>query len=245
MNKTVILTHQGSEIPGRVINLDQARVRHGDKADHMVRMLAVGDQLADAVIVEMDALGKEGRRILNADGLESLTERPPAITALLQQLETMPAWVDPDMLRRGEVASLSVSPLWYRLSAIGSALVHTYASPAIARLLVQTGRLTTTAPRRLAETGMWAGQATMPCGLLRGAPGYQATVQVRLLHARIRSSARKHGWDAAEWGVPISQVDVARTWVDFTLTPSQAMAALGIALTQAEQNSLYQYWHYI
>jgi hypothetical protein len=61
----------------------------------------------------------------------------------------------------------------------------------------------------------------------------------------MRSSALKHGWDAAEWGVPISQVDVARTWLDFTLTPSQAMAALGIALTQAEQNSLYQYWHYI
>jgi hypothetical protein len=45
----------------------------------------------------MDALGKEGRRILNAglaDGLERLTERPPAITAFLQQLETMPACVD-------------------------------------------------------------------------------------------------------------------------------------------------------
>jgi hypothetical protein len=241
-------THQGSEIPGRVINLDQARVRHGDKADHMVRMLAVGDPLADAVIVEMDALGKEGRRILNAglaDGLQSLTERPPAITALLQQLETMPAWVDPDRLGRGEVAALSVSPFWYVLSAIPSALVHTYASPAIARLLIQTGRLTTMAPRRLAETGMWAGQATMPGGLLRGAPGYQATVQVRLLHARMRCSALKHGWDQAEWGVPISQVDVARTWLDFTLTPSQALAALGIELTQAEQNSLYQYWHYI
>src|SRR6266404_8610282 len=229
MNKTVILTHQGSEIPGRVINLDQARVRHGDKADHMVRMLAVGDPLADAVIVEMDALGKEGRRILNAglaDGLQSLTERPPAIAALLQQLETMPAWVDPDMLGRGEVAALSVSPLWYELCAIGSALVHTYASPAIARLLTQTGRLTTAAPRRLAETGMWAGRATMPDGLLRGAPGYQATVQVRLLHARIRSSALKHGWDTAEWGVPISQVDVVRTWLDFTLTPSCALATL-------------------
>src|SRR5882724_8372239 len=121
MNKAVILTHQGSEIPGRVINLDEARVRHGDKADRMVRMLKVGDPLADAVMVEMDALGKEGRRILNAglaDGLETLTERPPAITALLQQLETMPAWVDPDMLRRGEVAALSVSPFWYELTAI-------------------------------------------------------------------------------------------------------------------------------
>src|SRR5258706_1546820 len=248
MNKTVMLTHQGSEIPGRVINLDQARVRHGDKADHMGRMLAVGDPLADAVIVEMDALGKEDRRILNAGlagGLESLTNRPPAITALLQQLETMPAWVDPDMLGRGEVAALSISPFWYGLCAISSALVHTYASPAIARLLTQTGQLTTMAPRRLAETGMWAGQATIPGGLLRGAPGYQATVQVRLLHARMRSNALKHGWDTAEWGVPISQVDVARTWLDFTLTPFQALAALGIELTQAEQNSLYQYWHYV
>src|SRR6266403_751227 len=248
MNKTVILTHQGSEIPGRVINLEQARARHGDKADHMVRMLTVGDPLADAVIVEMDALGKEGRRILNAglaDGMESLTERPPAITALLQQLETMPAWVDPDMLGRGEVVALSISPFWYVLCAIPSALVHTYASPAIARLLTQTGRLTTMAPRRLAETGMWAGQATMPGGLLRGAPGYQATVQVRLLHARMRSSALKHGWDAAEWGVPISQVDVARTWLDFTLTPFRALAVLGIELTEAEQNSHYKYWHYI
>src|SRR6266481_1771001 len=248
MSDVIMDIDQGLKVPGRVINLDQARVQHGGKAGHMVRMLAVGDPLADAVIVEMDALGKEGRGILNAslaDGLESLTERPPAITALLQQLETMPAWVESDMLGRGEVATLSVSPFWYALCAIPSALVHTYASPAIARLLTQTGRLTTMAPRRLAETGMWAGQATVPGGLLRGAPGYQATVQVRLLHARMRSNALKHGWDTAEWGVPISQVDVARTWLDFTLTPFRALAALGIELTQAEQNSLYHYWHYI
>src|SRR5260221_775445 len=156
-------TPQGSEIPGRVINLDQARARHGDKADYMVRMVAAGDPRADAVIVEMDALGKEGRRILNAglaNGLENLTERPPAITALLQKLETVPAWVDPDMLGHGEVASLSVSPLWNELCAIGSALVHTYASPATARLLTQTGRLTTVAARRLCDTCTWRAQAS-------------------------------------------------------------------------------------
>jgi hypothetical protein len=45
-------TRQGSEIPGRVINLDQAVARHGDKADYMVRMLSVGDPLADAVVVK-------------------------------------------------------------------------------------------------------------------------------------------------------------------------------------------------
>src|SRR5260370_32031583 len=61
----------------------------------------------------------------------------------------------------------------------------------------------------------------------------------------MRYSAVKHGWDADEWGVPISQVDVASTWLDFTLTRTQALAALGIERTKAEQNSLYQYWHYI
>src|SRR5258708_12411945 len=129
----------------------------------MVRMLAVGDPVADAVIVEMEAVGKEGRGILNAglaEGLESLTERPPAITALLQQLETMPAWVEPDMLGRGEVAALSVSPFWYALCAIPSALVHTYASPAIARLLTQPGRLPPMAPPRLPQTAICAGHAT-------------------------------------------------------------------------------------
>jgi hypothetical protein len=125
-----------------VINLDQARRRHGDKADRMVRLLAVGDPLADAVVLELDALGREGRHLLNAglaDGLTTLTERPPAITALLQQLETMPAWVDSDMLRRGEVTALSIPGLWFELAAITSALVHTYSSPAIAKLLTRTG----------------------------------------------------------------------------------------------------------
>ena len=89
-------TLQSSEIPGRVINLDQARIRHGHRADHMVRMLAVGDPLADAVIVETDALGKEGRGILNAglaDGLERLTERPPAIA----DVERYPAFSEADL----------------------------------------------------------------------------------------------------------------------------------------------------
>src|SRR5258708_21311339 len=92
---------------------------------------------------------------------------------------------------------------------------------------------------------MGGGEGKVAGGLMRGGGGYQAPVQVRLLHARIRSSALKHGWDAAEWGVPISQVDVARTWLDFTTTPLRALACLGIELTEAEQNSHYKYWHYI
>jgi hypothetical protein len=46
-------------------------------------------------------------------------------------------------------------------------------------------------------------------------------------------------------GAPISQVDVARTWLDFTLIPFRALTAPGIELAEAEQNSHHKYWHYI
>ncbi|MEZ0075487.1 oxygenase MpaB family protein [Planotetraspora sp. GP83] len=239
------LTHQRDRLPGRVVNFDAVRAVHGEKADDMVKKLDVGDPLADAVIAELDRLGKEGRKILNAglaDGLGSLENPPPAIAALLRQLETVPRWADQEMLKRGEVMFLSINPVSAALAGVGSALVHTYASPAIAKLLVRTGQLTTMAPRRLVETGMWARESTLPGGLLRGAPGYIATAQVRLLHARVRATALKHGWDTAEWGVPINQIDIARTWLDFTLVPFKAHETLGVLLTEAEQNKLYRYW---
>jgi len=230
-------TNQGSKIPGRVINLDRARARHGDKADYMVQMLSAGDPLADAVIVEMDALGREGRRILNAgiaDGLKDLTERPPAIAALLQQLETMPAWVDPDMLGRGESrrcqyrrcgmnCARSAAP-WCTPTPRPPSPVTDPNRSADHRGAPAIGR-----NRHVGRAGhdaRWATarSARIPCHR----PGTAAA------RKDYDPAPLKHGWDTTEWGVPISQVDVARTWLDFTLTPFRALAVLGIKLTETE-----------
>ena len=72
-----MITTDEFKVPGRVINLDQARVQHGDKADHMMRMLAVGDPLADAVIVEIDALGIIDRRKVSVLKDEAVGETRP------------------------------------------------------------------------------------------------------------------------------------------------------------------------
>lgn len=214
----------------------------------MAEMLQIGDPLADAVVSEINELGKEAKGQLNkglTDGLGSLDNPPPATAAFLNQLETMPEGIGRNALMAGDVADLSIPPLWKVLSSAGLQLVHVYASPSIARLLVQTGLLTDMAPRRLAETGMWKEQATLPGGLLRGAPGYVGTAQVRLLHARVRTTAMTHGWDHAEWGLPINQVDVARTWLDFTTVPFLAGRKLGIVFTEEEQVERYRYWSYL
>ncbi|MFJ2755510.1 oxygenase MpaB family protein [Nocardioides sp. NPDC087217] len=211
-------------------------------------MLQVGDPLADAVIVEFDELGRSARTALQrglAKGRASVPDVPPAVDALLAHAETVPGWVSSELLDDGDRTSLAVPPHWRSLAFSGGSLAHTYSSPAIAKLLVGTGRLTSTAPRRLAETGLWNASAILPGGLRRGAPGFVQTVQVRLLHARVRASAMAHGWDADRWGVPINQADIARTWLDFTVVPFTFLEGVGYQLTPEEESGLYRYWWYI
>jgi hypothetical protein len=213
--------------------------------DFPLRMRTVGDPLADAVVVEFDELGRSARAALQrglTDGRASVPDAPPAVDALLAHAETVPDWVSPELLDAGDRISHAVPVHWRTLAFPAGSLAHTYSSPAMARLLVGTGRLTSTAPRRLAETGLWQAAAMLPGGLHRGAPGYVQTVQVRLLHARVRASATAHGWDADRWGVPINQADVARTWLDFTVVPFTLLEGLGHRLTAEEQSRLYRYW---
>lgn len=244
----VTTSNNASPLPERAVNLASARLRHGDRVNTMLQALQEGDPIADAVIVELDELGRSARAALQrglAEGRASVPDAPPAVDSLLAHAETTPAWVASELLDDGDRTSLAVPPPWGNLAFIGGSLTHTYRSPAIARLLVGTGRLTSTAPRRLAETGLWNASAILPGGLRRGAPGYVQTVQVRLLHARVRASAMSHGWDAERWGVPINQADVARTWLDFTVVPFMFLEGIGYRLTDQEQSRLYRYWWYV
>lgn len=232
----------------RVIALEAVGRRPSTKADRMAPLITAGDPLADAVIAELDLHGPKARQALDAGlrkGLAGLDERPrEAVAALLKQVETTPSWVDPLMLHRGDTVSLSVPPLWFGLCVITSALAHTYASPATARLLIRTDRPTPTFSRRLAETGVWARQIIRPGGLLRGGPGYVATVEARLRHARMRAASLTD-WDMGVPGLPIGQLDMARAWLGFTLTACQALTAVGIDITAEEESHLYRYWSYV
>ena len=87
-----------------------------------------------------------------------------------------------------------------------------------------------------------AADAMLPGSLRRGGAGYVATVEVRVLHALMRRVARSHGFDESAHGRAINQVDLARTWVDFTATSFAAEAVMGFGLTTRETAGLYRYW---
>jgi ER-bound oxygenase mpaB/B'/Rubber oxygenase, catalytic domain len=219
-----------------------------DRADLMAWALTTADPLADAVVAEIQERGRAVRIDLATGiehGLASLADPPPAVAALLTQAESLPDYVDDALLDEGPLPQYSMPNPVHAISLSAGALVRVYQSPSIATVLATTGRLIDGARRRIDETGKWVRTATLPGAMRLGAPGYVQTLQVRMLHAQMRRLARTRGYDEAALGAPINQVDLARTWMDFTVTSYRAEALMGFDLSSSEQSSLYRYWWYV
>ena len=218
------------------------------RAELVERALTTGDPLADAVVEEIHAGGRPVRIALAAgirNGLASLDDPPPAVAALLAQAESRPDYADDALLDAGCRPYFSAHPAAHAISLSAGALIRVYDSPSIAGVLTATGRLVDAAERRLQETGTWVNSAMLPGGMRPGAHGYIATLQVRMLHAHMRRFTRAHGYDEAAFGVPINQVDLARTWMDFTITSYNAEESLGFGRTPSEIAEVYKYWWYV
>src|SRR5882757_1819215 len=97
--------------------------------------LTSGDPLADAVVAEIHEHGREVRTAL-ADGigagLGSLSDPPPAVAALLTAAETVPDFVDDELLDHGSRPYFSVPLPVHLVSLSAGALVRVYESPSIA-----------------------------------------------------------------------------------------------------------------
>ncbi|SDD21983.1 oxygenase MpaB family protein [Auraticoccus monumenti] len=224
----------------------------GDDGALLAWALATGDPLADDLVAEQAALGPGARRWLEQGlraGVASLSADPPApgsvppaLGSFLAEAEAVVDAAGARLLAEGPLPTFTTPTEVHVISLSAGALVRVYSSPSIAGVLVGTGDLVADAHRRIVETGRWLGTATLPGSLRRGAPGYVATLQVRLLHARVRASLRRDPLRHQDGPAPLNQLELARTWLDFTLTVMTAEAQLGFDLDPAEQASLYRYW---
>lgn len=238
-----------SSPPFNIINRADIIERFGsDKLALLLEMAAAGDALADSTVFELSQAPVDTQGILDTGirkGRDNLQSPPDAVGALLEQTETIPQWVDETSIQRGSEAYLSIGSLWLTISLGPGSLAHTYSSPTVAKVLMGTGNLDDRAARRLAETATWEQQALRPGGLIKGSEGYIHTLQVRMLHARVRAGLRKRGWNQAELGMPISQLDMLRTWLDFTYVPFSALEKIGITFDQREFQDLYHMWQLV
>ena len=166
----------------------------------------------------------------------------PEVKALIDDMNSALDGVDWERLERGQRVALSIPVLAQNLSLGPGALIHTYATPSIANILVNTGELTEGAVHRLAYTTNWIYSVYLKDGLKPGHVSYIHTGMVRSMHAHVRNVQTKLGLDTSDWGAPISEFDMLRTWFDFTYIAFTYLRNLGYRLTVEEEQDLFYAW---
>jgi ER-bound oxygenase mpaB/B'/Rubber oxygenase, catalytic domain len=205
------------------------------------------DALGDALAHWLHSAGPAGRRCfeLALEHGSGVPSAPPALVALLQQVERTPVWLDRSLLRVGSEAMLRQGPEGLcALSAVS--LMGGYLSSCATKPLAATGALAERAPRRLAETTQFV-HAIMTSGSFeRGSEAFKTTLRVRLMHAQVRARlAASPSWQREHWGVPINQRDMVATHLSFTVAFILGVRALGRIVTRSECDAIMHLWRYV
>jgi hypothetical protein len=234
--------------PTRMVNLEAARARFGDRIDRLGAYLLRVDPLADAAIDAIDGMPAGAgwglvRRALE-HGIASVPEAPAAVRTLLHEVERVPVWVDWDAVDRGGAVLLRAGALGGIVLGVKS-LVMGYASPGGNKPLVFSGRLESQVGRRLAETTRFVQSTITPGGMRPHAAGWRITVNVRLIHAQVRRMILRSGrWDAGAWGAPINQHDQLGTSLLFSVIVLEGLRQLGVRIPAADAEAYMHLWRW-
>lgn len=214
--------------------------RYGD-------FLWVGDADADRLALKFQDLGMQrSMAMLNAAlGGNIPADGPDELKTLIQNAAHDPAWLDRRLLNAGARLSQRSGMLGeYVLSCVS--LMGGYRSSAANKPIAFTGQLEYMAPRRLAETAKFGFDVTRTGAMAVGAPGFQASLKVRMMHAHVRLMLdRSPKWRHAEWGLPINQADLVATNVLFSAVYLGGLRVLGLQISDEESLGVMHLWRYI
>lgn len=163
-----------------------------------------------------------------AEGISSIPNPPEPLAAFCARVETPPAWLDADRLRRGaQVYRMGGADGLYLARDVS--FLGGYLASGFNRTLLRTGALEKGPAARFAETLRWAMDVSGDDAMARFGAGYRSTLRVRLIHAMVRRHLLgTPGWRTAEWGLPINQTDMAATLVGALLAPFVGGMAMGM-----------------
>jgi hypothetical protein len=236
-------------IPSRYMNLDAARRVHGPRVDELAPYLLRGDRLADAALEALMRLPPSLRaRTLDAAlerGNEENVGAPIEVRNLVEQIETVPNWVDWRKINEaGAVYRRCGMTGGMLLGCCGLPLI--YASPCANKTLVFSGRLVHRAPRRLSETARFVVASCRPDGMKPHNPGWKITVKVRVnMHAQMRRRLMTTpSWNHAVWGLPVNQLDMIGTNLRFSFGLLDHMRSVGFRFSKDEGEAVMMLWRY-
>jgi hypothetical protein len=220
--------------------------------DEVVRELAamyydadpVAERFVDEVYLARGAV--VGRAMLEAALAGAVPDDAPAsLRALLADVVGAPPWLDREEVERGARAFRRYGTSVFRFG--GAITVEGYAENSVAKPLVLTGAYAgDTARKRFLETAAFWIAVSEPGALATGGAGIAAALRVRIMHVFVRRKLAAHPeWDAAAWGVPISQGDALLTLMGGSFAPGLALHLLGFLPSRADILAMMHFWRYV
>lgn len=213
--------------------------------------LTEGDPVAERFVAETyhGELGARRARELveraQQVGIDNVPEAPESLRALLEDFETVPDWVDPDLVEEGA----AVWRRWaYALGAVGNAgTMDTYTEAWLALpLSLSGGYAGERALHRYMETSRWWIEVSRPGAVLRpGSLARAISLHVRIMHVSVRARVRDHPeWDDERWGLPISQSAMLLTLLGGSVAPALGLTALGFLTSPREARAVLHFNRY-
>ncbi len=177
-------------------------------------------------------------------------ELPEDIKAYFEEGDRLPEWANQDLIKRGEEFYIEHGGM-IALVLCAKSLPECYACANGAMVLYKTCRLSeqngslNAFTRRIAETAQFIVNTMSPGGLSPGGLGIRSAQKVRLIHATIRHYLHKGEWDAAKYGEPINQQDMAGTLMSFSPLVIQGLEKLGVNISNEEKEAYSHCWRII
>ena len=213
--------------------------------------LTHGDPVAERFVAETyhGELGagraRELVELAHRVGIANVPQAPESMRALFEEFERIPDWVDTGLVEQGA----AVWRRWaYAFGALGNAAtMDTYTEGWLAMpLSLSGGYAGKRALHRYLETSKYWIEVSKPGAVLTaGSMARSISMHVRIMHVSIRARVVEHReWDAARWGLPISQSAMLLTLLGGSVAPALGLYLLGYLTSPREMRAVLHFNRY-
>jgi hypothetical protein len=224
--------------------------------DEQARMvcedLFTGDPVAERFVAEVffGEIGhRRGREMLMQaleHGVDSVPDAPASMKQLFAEFETVPEWVDPELVRRGAEVWRRWGTMLFSVAGVITLEIYTEAAVALP-LSLAGGYAGDNALRRFLETSKFWIDTSDPGQILEpGSAARTTAMLVRVMHVSVRKRVGEHpDWDQEAFGLPISQTYEQMTQIGGAVAPALSLWLAGIQTTPAEMRALIHFNRYM
>ena len=227
---------------------ERARRADPERARNYIVHTMIADPVCDELMRQLDEVSADDadrfvRAALEDPGDPALRDAPAAVHVFVEDLETLPDWVDPTGFSGG-IRAFHRDSAACLAAMLGGVLVEGFTTT-IARSFFITGRLRDQGVRRLRQNNRHMIELFLPGGLDQRGDGWRLSVRIRLIHAKVRHLFNmSDDWDSAAWGEPLSAAQIGFAVTAFSARMLQHMRSLGANYSQAERDSFMGVWRY-